>query len=161
MSPMGLASGSSTSPRRPSSNGGECGGNQATGAKRTGRARARGLGTRGLVTLEFAVVAPAFLTLLLGTFEFGRALWMQVSLRYAVQLAARCISVNTTLCGSASSTASYAASQVIGMTVPSTDFTVTTPSCGNQVAASVPFTFVVARMFSYSITLTASSCYPT
>jgi Flp pilus assembly protein TadG len=98
--------------------------------------------------------------MLFGTFEFGRALWTQASLQYAVQQAARCASVATISCDNSTDTASYAASRMLGITVPAADFTVSAPTCGNKVAASVPFTFVVSRLFSYSITLTASSCYP-
>ena len=115
---------------------------------------------RGTSAVEFAVVAPVFILMLLGIFEFGRALWTLASLQYAVQQAARCVSINKTTCDNSSDTASYAASSVLGMTVPAADFTASTPSCGNQVAASVPFTFIVSGLFSYSITLTASSCYP-
>lgn len=131
-----------------------------------GRSRARsaaigGRENRGTTAVEFAVLAPVFVLMLLGIFEFGRALWTQASLQYATQRAARCAAVNTSTCDNASDTASYAAAQVLGITVPASDFTVSTPSCGHKIAASLPFRFVVSRLFTYSITLTAQSCYPT
>jgi Flp pilus assembly protein TadG len=127
---------------------------------RRGQSNKRAAADRGTAAVEFAVVAPVFVLMLFGTFEFGRALWTRASLQYAVQQAARCASVAALRCDNSTDTAGYAASSVLGITVPVADFTVSAPTCGNKVAASVPFTFIVPRLFSYSITLTASSCYP-
>lgn len=124
------------------------------------RSNKRAAADRGSSAVQFALVAPVFVTMLFGIFEFGRVLWMQASLQYAVQQAARCVSVNTIRCDNSTDTTNYAASRVLGIAVPAADFTVSTPTCGSKVAASVPFTFVASRLFSYSITLTASSCYP-
>lgn len=114
---------------------------------------------RGSAAVEFAVALPALATMLLGAMEFGRLLWTQNALHYAVEEAARCHSVNSSVCGSASQTQSFAASRA-GLTFANATFTVTTASCGNQVSARYPFAFVVP-LFDYQVTLQAQSCYPT
>jgi Flp pilus assembly protein TadG len=124
------------------------------------RLRQLRLARAGTTVIEFAAAAPVFLLMLLGIFEFGRALWMQETLQYAVQQAARCASVNQTICDNNADTAAYAASQVIGFAVNASTFTASHPSCGNQVTANLPFQFVVSALFPYSITLSARSCYP-
>ncbi len=105
---------------------------------------------------------PLYLLMLLGVVEFGRLLWTQSTLQQAVEAAARCASVDTSTCGSPSATAQYAAGQMPGFTVSSSIFTVPSPppSCGNQVTASLPFTFIVPELFPWTPTLTAQSCYP-
>jgi Flp pilus assembly protein TadG len=116
----------------------------------------------GATAIEFAMLFPVYLLLLLGVVEFGRMFWTQSTLQQAVEAAARCASVNPSTCGSASATADYAAAQMYGVNIPSSDFTVTSPApaCGNQVTASVPFSFIVSALFPWNVTLTAQSCFP-
>lgn len=45
--------------------------------------------SRGVTAVEFALVAPVFLLLLMGTFEFGQAIYLQGVLNGAVQNAGR------------------------------------------------------------------------
>jgi Flp pilus assembly protein TadG len=63
---------------------------------------------RGASVVEFALVAPAFLMILIGGFYLGMAGLAASSLRYAVEAGARCASVNTTVCSSNSATQTYA-----------------------------------------------------
>jgi Flp pilus assembly protein TadG len=121
----------------------------------------------GTALIEFALAVPVVLTLILGIIEFGRVLWAQNALHYAVEEAARCMTFNATSCGSTSATQNYAAA-TSGMTFAnaSTVFTPTTGvACGgavtgNKVTASYPFPFLTS-LFSYNITLTAQACFPT
>ncbi len=94
-------------------------------------------------------------------FEFGRVLWTLSSLQYAVQQTARCIAINAAPCDNAADSAAYAASQVLGVTVPATDFAISTTACGNSVVANVPFVFMVSAIVPSSITLSVQSCFPT
>jgi Flp pilus assembly protein TadG len=114
----------------------------------------------GSSAVEFAMVAPFLIAMLFGVFEFGRALWTQSMLDFAVEQASRCATINTTTCGSASTIATYAASQTSPLNLPAATFTATTPTCGNQVRASYAFNFITPHLFPYSITLTSQSCYP-
>ncbi len=117
---------------------------------------------RGATAIEFAMLFPVYLLMLMGVVEFGRLLWTQSTLQQAVEAAARCASVDPTTCGSPSATASYAASQMAGFSVSASIFTVPNPppSCGNEVTASMPFTFVLQTLFPWTPTLSAQSCFP-
>jgi Flp pilus assembly protein TadG len=113
---------------------------------------------RGGNTIEFGIIAPVFLVLLIGTIEGGRMLWTLNALHYSVQEAARCASVNTTTCGTSSQITAFAATRS-GAGLSSSVFTSTVATCGNQVSANYPMPLNIP-FFSSSITLTAQSCYP-
>ena len=114
----------------------------------------------GSSAIEFAMVAPLLIGLLFGVFEFGRALWTQALLEFAVEQASRCATINTTVCSSANTIATYASQQTAPMNLPAATFTATSPSCGHQVRASYAFNFVAPRLLPFSITLSSQSCYP-
>jgi hypothetical protein len=75
-------------------------------------------------------------------------------------MAARCASVNSSVCGSASAVQSYAAQQSFGLNPPASAFTLPTPSCGNQVSASYTLQFLTTYFGLPAVTLTAQSCFP-
>ena len=114
----------------------------------------------GATAVENAIVLPIFFLFLFVVFEAGLFCWAQTSLQFSVEAAARCAAVNSTLCGTNTSVQSYAASQMWGMSVPTSDFTVSQPSCGHEVTASYPFSFAVPLVHKAAITLTAQSCHP-
>jgi len=124
--------------------------------------RARGGGT----AVEFALACPVLLLALLGVIEFGRVLWTQNALHYAVEQAARCSALNSSSCNSTTATQNYAAS-VSGLSFanPSSVFSTSqnaacgTGITGTLVSASYPFQFATS-LFNYSLTLTAQACYP-
>lgn len=115
---------------------------------------------RGSTALEYAVVAPAFLTLVFGVIDVGRLVWFQVALDRATQAAARCANVNATACGSNATIQAYAAGQVWGTAVPAADFAVTRPTCGVQVTASAAFRFVIPWLGTPNRLVQSSACYP-
>lgn len=115
---------------------------------------------RGVTAVEFSLILPALLLLLFGIVEFGRLLWTQSALHFAVEEAARCATVDAANCGSASAVQSFAVARAAGLGLQNSVFSLTSPACGNQVSASYPFPFVLATLFPYSITLTAQSCFP-
>jgi Flp pilus assembly protein TadG len=122
---------------------------------------------RGAVAVEFGFVFPALLVFVLGVMECGRMYWTYTTLYRATEAAARCGAVNADLCGTSSQIQSYAATQAYGLTIDSTAFTATTPTCGIQVTATLPFTLIipfisvgVASGSFNIITLSATACYP-
>lgn len=119
------------------------------------RARFR-VDNRGAAAVEFALVGLPLILLLFGTIECGQMLWTQNTLQFAVEQAARYAVVNPA--ATTSQIQSYAASMAYGQTVAASVFTVTTPSCGTQVSASLLYT--TAAPVSLSVTLTAKSCRP-
>jgi hypothetical protein len=144
-------------------------------ARLPGALRPRGLaclwGRRdGVTAIEMAFVLPVFILFLLGITEFGRALWTQTTLQYAVETAARCAKVtNGALC--LPTVEAYAASQAIGMTIPPSAFTYTpnatcgvgsddTGAGGAEVSVSFPFVGLVPQLIPVDVTLSARSCHP-
>ena len=133
--------------------------------------RARG----GASAVEMAFLLPVFMLFILGICEFGRALWTQTALQFAVEAAARCAAVSPSLCtatgGSSMDVPGYAASQAFGMTIPSSAFTYTpnatcgvtsgaSGSGGAQVTASYVFDAIVPALVPVNVTLSAKSCHP-
>lgn len=114
----------------------------------------------GATVVEFALILPILLVFLLGTVEFGRMLWTKSLLDHAVDEAARCASVNTGTCGNAGATAAYAVQRSAPLTVASSIFTATSPSCGSQVSATYPFVFVAPSLLNWTVTLASQACYP-
>lgn len=114
--------------------------------------------SRGNTSIEFAFTAIPLLLFMFGIIEFGRVMFLQSALDYSVAEAARCASINPTLCGTESQIRSYAGSKS-GADFDSSVFSVTTPSCGNQVSASYPLALTIPAM-SVSVTLNAQACYP-
>jgi Flp pilus assembly protein TadG len=115
---------------------------------------------RGTSALEFALTAPVFFLFLFGVIEFGLLFWTQIGLQHGTEMAARCATVNSTLCPNGAAITDYAAKQAYGLTLPSQTFAYSTPACGNQVSASYVFNFPEVLNLS-PITLKAQACFPT
>jgi Flp pilus assembly protein TadG len=116
--------------------------------------------TGGATAVEFALTAPMFMALVWGIIEVGLGLWTQYGLENGVEAAARCASVNTKTCTNSTTTATYAASHTMGVTIPSSAFTFTKASCGNQVSASYNFAYLTNVFHAPSVTLAAQACFP-
>ncbi len=86
--------------------------------------------------------------------------WTQLGLQHATEMAARCASVNSAVCSNVSAVQNYAASQVIGLSLPASTFSVATLTCGNQVTASYNFLSISAYFGVPVLTLSAKACFP-
>ncbi len=113
----------------------------------------------GTSALEFALTAPVFFLFIFGIIEFGLLFWTQLGLQHGTEMAARCATVNPTLCPGNSAITGYAAQQAFGLNPPAQTFTYSTPACGNQVRASYAFQFPQILNLS-PMTLTAQACFP-
>jgi Flp pilus assembly protein TadG len=112
---------------------------------------------RGSAAVEFALVFPPFVMFLVGILYVCLVVYSAASLRFAVEQAARCYSVNASQCGSASTAQTYAQNKYYGLSNPT--FTASTPSCGHQVSATL--TLALNAVFkSWNIPLSATSCFP-
>jgi Flp pilus assembly protein TadG len=109
----------------------------------------------GATAVELAMVAPIFLALLFGVIQGGIMLWTQFALEHASEQAARCASINRTLCGTTTQVQAFAASQSFGRGIPSSAFMPSVQTCGSQVNGTYPVSF-----WSASVTLSAQSCFP-
>lgn len=114
----------------------------------------------GTTAIEFAMTAPVFFALIAGIVEIGIVLWAQLSLQHGAEAAARCASVNQTLCGTEVQIKDYAAAQSYGLNPPASTFSVSTPACGKQVLASYTYSFAFGYFGLPGVTLSARSCFP-
>lgn len=113
---------------------------------------------RGVTAVEFALTAPAFLLALVGLTQLGFWMWSKVGLQHATEMAARCASINTTICGNATNIQNYAAGQALGLRFSPSIFVVSQTSCGNQVSAS--YVFASFAPFLPNVTIEAHACFP-
>ncbi len=116
---------------------------------------------QGTSAVEFALIAPVFFLFIFGIIAFGLLFWTQIGMQHGAEMAARCASINTTLCPTSNPSAitNYALQQALGLSLPSSTFTYSTPACGNQVSAS--YTFEFPDILNRSpLTLTAQACFP-
>lgn len=111
----------------------------------------------GTAAVEFALVLPALAMLLVGILYAGIVMYSVAGLHSAVETGARCYSVNSGQCNSASAAQTYAQSSYYGVGSPT--FTASTPSCGHQVSASLNIVFNAA-LAEWTIPLSATSCFP-
>lgn len=127
----------------------------------------RRTGADGNVAIEYGLILPMLLLIVLGIVDTGRLLWTYATLSHAVDAAARCGAIAGPGCGSSATIASYAVTQAYGLSLPSSDFTVTSATCGVEVNGVIGFTFIIpwlgsAQPFgtSNSINVSATACYP-
>jgi Flp pilus assembly protein TadG len=112
----------------------------------------------GATAVEFAIVAPVLVGLVVGSLYLCMGLFLAGSLQFAVEEGARCASVNTSTCNDATSIATYARSRYFGPAVSPT-FTYAAAACGNSVSASVNY---VADLGFNTVTIpiSATACFP-
>lgn len=115
----------------------------------------------GASAVEFALIAPVFFLFIFGIIAFGILFWTQIGLQHGAEMAARCASINTALCPNSnpSTITNYAMQQALGLSLPASTFTYTTPTCGNQVSGSYTFQFPDILNLS-PLTITAQACFP-
>lgn len=114
----------------------------------------------GAVAVEFATLAPIFFAMTFGAIDAGRLVWTQISIEHAVESAARCASLGSTNCATASQVQTYAAAQAPGLGLSPSAFTYSTPTCGSQVSATYNYYYLSAAFPSSYKTITAQACAP-
>jgi Flp pilus assembly protein TadG len=108
----------------------------------------------GTTAVEFALVGPPFLMLLVGIMYASFVVFSAASMHYAVEGAARYYSVNAS---SATTAQSFAQNLYSGVSSPT--FTASTPSCGHQVNATLSLVLNLG-MAKWTVPLTATACFP-
>lgn len=114
--------------------------------------------SRGSTAVEFALILGPLVLLSIGTINLSLMMYTVSALHFAVEDAARCSSVKTTICTDAAATATYAAAhyQSVGATAT---FTRTTAACGNQVVGVANYPFVTG-LSKINVPISAAACYP-
>jgi Flp pilus assembly protein TadG len=108
--------------------------------------------------VEFALVLPAFITLLVGTVCAANLSFAVNGLHYAVQEAARCAAVKATVCTSSGTIVAYAQSKYSGPQVAPA-FVYDTSGCGHTVSATASYPLYIATG-TINVPISASACYP-
>jgi Flp pilus assembly protein TadG len=116
------------------------------------------LNDQGTTAVEFAIVAPVLIALLVGTIALCVGLFLIGSLHYAVEEGARCASVKTTICSDAATTVTYAQNHYFGPNVSPT-FTYAAAACGNSVSASINYSMNVGFK-TFVVPISATACFP-
>ncbi len=95
---------------------------------------------RGAVAVEFALLAPVLISLLLGIMEFGRAYNVQVSLSNAGREGARVMAISNDQTAAKTAAENAAVSLSPGLT--DANFTFSSPSCttGSQMTVTINYT---------------------
>ena len=114
---------------------------------------------QGTTAVEFGIIAPVFIALLVGTMGLCVALFLIGSLHFAVEDGARCASVKTTICADGPTTVAYTQSRYLGPSGVTPTFTYAAAACGNSVSASI--TYSVNVLFkTLVIPISATACFP-
>jgi Flp pilus assembly protein TadG len=116
------------------------------------------LDQQGTTAVEFAIIAPVFIALLIGTIAVSIGLFLIGSLHFAVEDGARCASVKTAICSDAATTVAYTQSRYLGPDVSPT-FTYATAACGNSVSASINYSMNVGFK-TFVVPISATACFP-
>jgi hypothetical protein len=111
--------------------------------------------------VELGFILTAFLSMLFGIINVAMVLWTLGSLHYAAENAARCASVGSSSCSSATLIQTYALNQYYGLSLGATNpFTYSATGCGNTVTASYTYSLVIPLIGTYSLPLSATACSP-
>jgi hypothetical protein len=133
--------------------------NQTTVAARiVDMLRQAGRDRSGNAAVEMAFAAVPLSLFLFAIIGAGQTMWLQNALNASVAEAARCASVNPTLCGTEPDVQTYAANQA-GAGFDDAIFAWSRTTCGNQVTASYPLALTIPFM-TVSVNLSAQACYP-
>src|SRR3954471_21006267 len=108
----------------------------------------------GSSAVEFGFTLSAFMSMLFGVVSIAVMLWTLASLHYAAQTAARCASVGSTGCSSASTIQTFALSQYFGRPLTGANpFVYSATGCGHTVTASYDYSLMIPLIGAYSLPL--------
>jgi Flp pilus assembly protein TadG len=118
----------------------------------------------GTTAVEFAIIAPIFIMLVLGTIGLCFALFLIGSLHFAVEDGARCAAVNATTCPDTPTTIAYTQSRYLGPNVSPTFTHNGAAACGpantgNSVTGTVNYTVDIGFR-KLIIPISATACFP-
>ena len=111
---------------------------------------------RGATAVEFALILPAFVLLVLGSIATADLGFTIASMNYAVEDAARCAAVRTSVCSDSATTIAYARARYAGLSI-SPVFTYSTAACGSTVSATATYSMSLIPNMA-SIPISVSSC---
>ena len=117
-----------------------------------------GANLNGATAVELALVLPVFVLLVLGSMGAATYGYSLASMNYAVEEAARCAAVKTTVCSTPTSTSLYARSHYSGPAITPV-FTYSNAGCGNTVTATATYSFNLIPQLK-NVPIAVSACRP-
>jgi len=114
---------------------------------------------RGTTALEFAIVGPVFILVVIGILYACMCLFVVGSMHYAVEESARCASVRTLQCSDSTTTISYAQSHYYGPTSLPTFTYNAAATCGHSVSGSISYVMDLG-LKRITVPITAAACFP-
>lgn len=119
----------------------------------------------GATAVEFGIVAPLFLAMMLGLFEMSRAMWIKASMQFAVEEATRSFMVNNALTTSDLEAAATAALSGTGLEPSNVTFSATQDTLASgvnimKVEGTHNFSAFVPFIPFPDVTLSAKSSAP-
>lgn len=111
---------------------------------------------RGAALIEFALVFPVILLVIISGIDLGIAQLYQSKLSFASESAARCRAIASVACSDDPATATYAAAAAPLPGITIANFTVGRAPCGTSVSAA----YVYKPMILMAIPIAVSACYP-
>src|SRR5258706_12631747 len=121
---------------------------------------------QGTTAVEFAIIAPVFIALLVGTLSVCVGLFLIGSLHFAVEEGARCASVKAACqvngIPDKTATEAYTQSQYFGPDVsPALTYPhdATAGACGNKVSGSINYSMDVGFR-TFVVPISATACFP-
>jgi len=113
----------------------------------------------GAGAVEFALVLPAVLMVIVGGIHLCLVSFTLAGLHYATEAAARCASLDSTACGTSAGVDTYAKSRFINASGQSASFALGTDNCGFAVTGSVTYKLNIG-IKTLDLPLQAKSCAP-
>lgn len=111
--------------------------------------------------MEFALVLPPFLLIVIGGMHLSMLGFTAASLRFAAEDAARCGAIQTTRCTTTAITQTHAQSRFNNITGATATFAAASgQTCGYRVTGAVTYTMQTG-FSSLAVPLTSTACYPT
>ena len=126
-------------------------------ARRTAAQLLRDVTAAGAV--EFALVLPAVLMVIVGGIHLCLVSYTLAGLHYATEAASRCASLDSTTCGTSAGVDTYAKSRFINASGQAASFALTSDNCGFAVVGSVTYKLNIG-VKTLDLPLQAKSCAP-
>jgi hypothetical protein len=114
---------------------------------------------RGTSAIEFALVGPIFIMLLVGIFYMCMCLSVVGGMHYAVEEGARCASVKTAVCTDNTTTVAYTQNHYYGPGSAPTFTYDPAAACGHSVNGSIEYVLDLG-LKQLTVPITATACFP-
>jgi Flp pilus assembly protein TadG len=113
----------------------------------------------GATAIEFALVMPLVLMVMIGGINLCLVAYTIAGLHYATEAASRCASLDATTCGTSATVNTYAKNRFINVSGATPTFTLASASCGFKVTASMTYPLNLG-VRAVNLPLSSQACMP-